>query len=239
MTVFYLIVGVILSFSLLASPDEKQCSEEIVVIHKEFLPGNFGEGRSTVGQDQVETVKLKIFEFLKLNSAVVISSVHITSVSVKIPFYILSDGKKKIDPNSSQRNFSLAQDRAFFLEKVINKSFASDSSMRKVNFHFAAELGGPDFDSLDLNNRFVTNLSTNYQQKVKALYKTFEKEYKEQALKFSVTDLMDEKQFGNLFQVKYMPFQGFRITYSGFKKADSKCSDYSNDATVKNEASKQ
>lgn len=203
------------------------CKEEISELHQEFVPGHFDQGRTTVGKDQVEPVKEKIALFIKSHPEVVVTSVKVVSTSAKLPFYETVGGKRLMDPKSQEKNLSLAQERASFLEKSWSDLKVSNSSLQKIELEVTWALAGPDFIPLDLNDRFVTRLTPGYVQRLEALHKKFEKQFKEEALKPSAMDLLDESKFGNLFQAKFKPFQGFRISISGFKKEDSRCTDYS------------
>lgn len=218
----------------------KECVEDKVSLHSEFVPTNFDEGRNTVGRDQVEPIKSKVLAFIKGNPGMILTDVIVTSSSSKTPFNITIAGKKMVDPNSDAKNLSLAKERALFAETVLAEIKASSSQLSHVNFLTAFELAGPDFDSVDLNDRFVTRMTPGYLERLDALFQRYKKIYEEQAYKTSAQDLMDEKQFVNLYQAKYKPFQGFRIHIKGYKKEDMKCLDPDADATSANpKASKQ
>lgn len=203
----------------------KECVEEKVSLHSEFVPTNFDEGRNTVGRDQVEPIKTKILAFIKGNPGMILTDVVVTSSSSKTPFNITIAGKKMIDPNSNAKNLSLAKERALFAENVLTEIKESSSQLSHVNFLTAFELAGPDFDSMDLNDRFVTRMTPGYLERLDALFQRYKKLYEEQAYKTSAQDLMNEKEFVNLYQAKYKPFQGFRIHIKGYKKEDMKCLD--------------
>lgn len=66
-------------------------------------------------------------------------------------------------------------------------------------------------------------MTPGYVERVEAMYQKHEKLFKEQALKNSPMDLMNEKEFVNLYQAKYKPFQGFRVHIRGHKKEEMKC----------------
>lgn len=181
-------------------------------------------GRTTVGRDQVEPLKAKIIAFIKNN-----------------PEMILTDVIKKMrDPNSDAKNLSLAKERAQFAENVMSEIKSSSSQLSHINFLITVELAGPDFDSMDLNERFVTRRTPDYLERLDALFQRYKKIYIEQALKNSANDLMDEKEFVNLYQAKYKPFQGFRVHIKGYKKEDMKCIDPdSNETSIHSQATKQ
>lgn len=200
-----------------------ECKEEKIVLFKEFVPTNFEEGKSTVGQDQVEPIRKKVLNFINSNPDMIVTDVSVTSSSSKTPFHAMVGGKKVIDPKSNEKNLSLAQERAQFAEKVLTEIKNSSSQLKNINFQTKAELSGPDFEPIDLNDRFVTRMTPGYVERIEALYQKNKKFYEEQALKSSANELLDEKQFGNLYQAKFKPFQGFRIVINGFKKEEMKC----------------
>ncbi len=201
----------------------KECVEEKITLYSEFIPTSFDEGRSTVGADQVEPVKTKIIHFVKSNPEMVVTDISVTASSSKTPFHTMIGGKKVIDPKSDERNLSLASERALFAGKVLNEIKTSNAPFSSITFETKAELAGPDFDSTDLNTRFVTKMTPEYVERVEAMYQKHEKLFKEQALKNSPMDLMNEKEFVNLYQAKYKPFQGFRVHIRGHKKEEMKC----------------
>jgi hypothetical protein len=206
-----------------------ECVEQKINLHEEFVQINFDEGRSTAGQDQVEPIRSKVVSYIKNNPSMVITDVIVTSSACKTPFYKVMGGKIVIDPEGDVKNLALAGVRASFAQKVMNEIKESGSVFKSVNFKTKAELGGPTFEPMDLNNRFVTRMTPGYMEKVESLYKKHEKEFKEQALKNSAVDLLDEKNFVNLFQAKFKPFLGFRLKIIGHKKAEMKCLEFTED----------
>jgi hypothetical protein len=215
----------------------KGCIDEKVTLYSEFVPTSFDEGRSTVGQDQVEPIESKISDFIKSHPEMIVTDVSVTSSSSKTPFHITVNGKKIIDPESNQKNLSLARERALFAEKVMKEIKSSNSLLSSVNFETKAELAGPDFEPIDLNDRFVTRMTPGYFERVEALYKKYQKEFNNLALKNSFSDLLDEKQFVNLYQAKFKPFHGFRVNIQGHIKEQMKCRDLSNSESSKNSGS--
>jgi len=201
----------------------KECKEEKIVLYSEFLPTSFDEGRSTVGADQVEPIKQKVLNFIQANPDMIVTDVSVTSSSSKTPFHTIVGGKKVIDPKSNDKNLALAKERSDFAEKVFNDIKQSSSQLKNINFQTKAELAGPEFEPMDLNDRFVTRMTPGYIEKIESLYQKNKKLYEEQALKTSSNDLLNEKQFVNLYQAKFKPFQGFRIVINGYKKEEMKC----------------
>jgi hypothetical protein len=200
------------------------CVEEKLSLYSEFVPLNFEEGRSTAGIDQIDPVKEKIKAFIVANPNMIITDVSVTSSSSRTPYYkVGAGGKKVLDPESDQRNKTLAEQRAKFAEQALNELKGSSSELSKVNFEIKSALAGPEFTATDLNNRFVTKDSPDYAKKVQEVYEANKELLEKEALVKSPSDLMDEKRFSNLYQAKYKPFQGFRINISGYKKESMKC----------------
>ena len=220
----------------------KECKEEKVVLFTEFVPTNFDEGKSTVGHDQVEPVKQKIINFVNSNPEMIVTDVMVTSSSSKTPFHTVIAGKKVLDPKSNEKNLSLAQERATFAEKIMGDIKASSTQFKNINYSAKAELAGPDFEPMDLNDRFVTRMTPGYVERIDSLFAKNKKMYEEQALKTSSAELLDEKKFVNLYQAKFKPFQGFKIVINGYKKEDMKCLEIIDDQTkpsMKSRSSKQ
>jgi hypothetical protein len=207
---------VVLSYSLMASGEV--CVEEKQNVYSDFVPLSFDGRRTEVGNDQVQPVKDKLIAFISFNSNINITDITVTDCSSKAPLYISLGGRKIVDPMSDARNMSLAQERARFVSRILNDLKASSSSLSKVNFNAAAELAGPDFIPLDLNNRFATKMSPNYEKRVKELFVELKEMYTKEAVINSEKDLLDESRFNDLYQAKYKPFQGFRINILGYKK---------------------
>lgn len=216
------------NYSINLDPDlhpviPKECAEEKTSLLSEFIPTSFDAGRSTVGRDQIEPVKVRILEFIKAHTNVILSDITITASSSKAPYYTTIAGKKVLDPKSDAKNLSLANERSAFAQTVLNEIKSSSSQFSHVNFRTEAQLAGPDFSPLDLNDRFVTNMTPDYSERLEALYTKYKKNYEEQALKTGAQDLADSNQFVNLYQAKYKPFQGFRIQIKGYDKSQMKC----------------
>jgi hypothetical protein len=193
----------------------QDCEQDKKVLHSEFIILGFDKDRMTVGKDQIEPIKLKILEFIKSNPQIKISDITVTASSSKAPFYKTSGGKKTLDP---EVNFRLATERAIFVRIMLKEIKASSSQLAEVTITATAELAGPEFKPIDLNDRFVTKMTSGYFKMLADLYNENKKLYAAQALKKSFEELTDEKQFSNLFQAKFKPFQGFRIKISGCLK---------------------
>lgn len=218
----------------------KECLDEKVILHSEFFPTAFDIGRTTVGEVEIDPVKAKVLSIVKGNSEIIVTDVDVFSSSSKTPFYKIVTGKKVIDPESNDRNLSLAKQRAQFAEKVFNEIKGQDSKFKYINISVSGGLGGPDFVPTDLNDRFVTRMTPGYVEKLDALFKRHQKLFEDGAIIKSSEDLLDEKKYSNLYQAKYKPFQGIRLLIRGFKKEDMKCLELGgDDETVQSRASKQ
>lgn len=218
---WFSILSLLASTSLFAQP-ASLCVEDKHILHSEFILQNFDERRTEVGIDQVQPLKLKLKAFIDSNPTLTITDVAVTSSSSKVPLYMSVGGRKIIDPNSEARSLSIAQDRARFASKALMEIKSSHSALLTANFSAAAALVGPEFTPRELNNRFVTRQSPDYEKQVKALFEEIKDSLAEEALIKSEKDLLDESRFTNLYQAKYKPFQGFRLVISGFKKCSEK-----------------
>ncbi len=218
----------------------KECVDEKVILYSEFFPTSFDAGRTTVGEIEVDPVKSKVLSVVKGTPDIIVTDIEVVSSSSKTPFYKLVAGKKVIDPESNDRNLSLAKQRAAFAEKVFSALKGSDSKFKYIKIKTKGELGGPDFHPTDLNSRFVTRMTPGYLQKLDALFKKYQTQFEEGALKKSSEDLLDESKYPNLYQAKFKPFQGFRLLIRGFKKEDMKCLELGGDEeTVQSRGSRQ
>lgn len=197
---------------------QKECVEEKVTLHQEFIMANFDEGRNTLGRDQVEPLNVFISNFVKSNPEFIVTDVTVTVASSKTPLYTTIGGKKVIDPESNKKNLSVVTERASFVSKMLN-----ESTYKSIKFQVRAELSGPEFEPMDLNDRFVTRMTPGYLEKVEMLYKKFQKDYEGKAFLTSSAPLMNEKQYVNLYQAKFKPFHGYSIHFTGHKKEEMKC----------------
>lgn len=217
---------------------DSSCEETKSVLHREFVGLDFDKDRSTVGADQAEPVKNKIQSFIKAHPELNVTDIQITASAAKIPFYVEQRGRKVLDPNSDERNFSLSQERAIFVEKALTE-LKKSSDFKQVKTEVKAVLAGPDFAPIDLNDRFVSNLTPGYKDKIKDQFEKNKKIYAEEALVEKSDDLLNEKQFGNLYQAKFKPFFGFKLVLSGHRKNDPKCLGKSVPADSASSGSKQ
>ena len=190
------------------------CVEEPSSQYEGFVMLNFDKERTTTGIDQILPVKNKIQEFITANPNIILTELRVVSSSAKIPFYKISAGKKVYDPQSDEKNKGLALERAIFAEKVLSEF--------KIPRKVTHALAGPDFQPLDLNTRFVTKMTPEYEKKVNQLFEENKEIFQKEAAVNSSAELLDEAKFSNLYQAKYRPFHGFRISLTGYKKCKSK-----------------
>lgn len=205
---------------------QKECVDEKVTLHQEFILSQFDEGRNTVGRDQVEPLRQLITDFIKKNPDYLVTDVTVTVSSSKTPHYATVNGKKILDPESNTKNLAIASERAGFVTKLLGEIRESSGQYQKMNLTARAELAGPEFEPMDLNDRFVTRMTPGYLDKVEMLYKKFQKDYQGKAFIQDSAPLMDEKLYVNLYQAKYKPFHGFSINFTGHKKEEMKCTDF-------------
>ena len=199
---------------------ESKCLNNKTDLLNEFIPINFDTGRSTVGLDQVEPMKVRIKNFINSNPQLNIADIKVISISPRIPIYTTVKDKnqklkKMIDPKSNEINLQLAKERSQFVEKI-------RTEFKFIDFKTSSELSGPEYNPMDLNERFITKMSSGYEEKVKDAFEKHQDAYVNLALKKSYSDLMDEKEYSNLFLVKYKPFLGFRLTIRGCENHSSK-----------------
>lgn len=218
-----------------AIPDD--CKEDMTVLDQSFIPTDFDD-RTTVGEDQVGPLKDHVKNFIKSNPSLIVAKIEVVATSAKTPYFITQDGKKVIDPKSQERNLRLAQERAVFAKKVLTE-LKSTSDFSKIEMSFKATLAGPDFNPTDLNERFVTRMTPGFVERIEALYRQHEKQYLEKALVTGAHELLDSKKYVNIYQVKFKPFQGFRLSISGLKKENMKCGSQSKDKKSFSTSSKQ
>ena len=214
------------------------CQEDSKLLHHEFIPIDFDKGRSTIGADQVEPVKIILQNFVRDHADAVITDIEIISSSAKTPFYITQGKKKVLDPKSDEKNLMLAKERISFVEKSFEE-IKKSSSFEKVKLHSRAMLSGPDFTAKDLNDRFVTHMTPDYEEKVESMYQLHKTDFEEIANKKSSKDLLKQDQFVNLYQAKFKPFLGFKISIKGYNKQEMKCLTPANKKTNSSNSSKQ
>lgn len=193
------------------------CEEKEESLLKTFLPTEFGVARSTVGQDQVDSLKARIREFISSQRDVRFTKIAVNSMSARLPFYITQNGRQVIDPQSDSRNSALARQRAEFAHAALLEIKQTNPELRDVNIEIQSGLEGPAFTPIDLNDRFVVSLTPNYRERVQAIFQENQELYEQKAM-LKIEDLQDTARFENLYQVKFRPFQGFRLEIFGAKK---------------------
>lgn len=203
-----------------------ECLENSKIVLNEFINTPIDERRFTVGEDQVRPIRERVNKFLIFNPKINVTNITITLSMANLPHYKIANGKKVLDENSKEKNNSLLKDQMHFLEKIFQVDKNRKSAYSIINYEFKSELAGPEFNPLTLNERFVTPMTPGYEEKIKKLYKAYEKDYKEKALLSSDSELLNKESFENVFHAKYKPFQGYRITIEGMSKDDINCSGF-------------
>lgn len=200
------------------------CVEEIKVLHSEFVPMNFEEGSSTVKSSEIKPVKQKIEDFISGHSNLVITNIDVTSSSSKTPFYKTEGGKKVYDKQySDTKNLSLADSRAQFAQTALDSIKAGHPELAEAKYTTAGAISGPDFDKNDLAYRSLTSKDSKYKAQVEKIYAEYKEMLSKDAMIKSSQELLDSKRFVNLYEVKYKPYQGFKIVISGYSKETRKC----------------
>lgn len=205
-------------------PKKEPCVEEIKVLHEEFVPLNFSEGSSTVGNTQVKPVKEKIEAFVQGKTGIVITDIQVTSSSSKTPYLKTEGGKKVYDKDYSDRkNLELAEKRAGFAKISLGAIISENPDLDKASYSATGAINGPDYSAEDANLKSITSKDSNYKTKIEALYSENKNSLAKEAMIKSSSDLMDEARFTNLYDAKFKPYQGFKITIKGFSKNSRKC----------------
>lgn len=207
-------------------PKKEPCVEEIQVLHEEFVPLNFAEGSSTVGNQQVKPVKQKIEEFVRSRPGLQITDIQVTSSSSKTPYMKTVNGKRIYDKEySDQENLKLANKRAGFANTALESVMAAYPELKEAKISTSGAINGPDYSAEDAASREITNKDPAYKAKVEALYQEHKDMLAKDAMIKSSSDLMNAERFANLYDVKYKPYQGFKIVIKGYSKSSRKCPD--------------
>jgi hypothetical protein len=206
-------------FSVMAITD---CQEQKQELYSEFVPTHFDKGRTTVGADEIDPVKLKIENFIISNQDLLLTDISVHSYSSRAPFFM---SKTQLDPKSDEKNFILAQERSVFVEKALQELKKSRSELSETIIRTQSSLAGPAFERMDLNTRFVTRMTPGFEEKIKSLFIENKELFKQEALISSADMLLNEQKYVNYYQAKFKPFQGFKISIYGYKKDQLKCSE--------------
>lgn len=208
------------------APKKEPCVEEIKVLHEEFVPMNFAEGSATVGNEQVKPVKQKIEAFVGSNSGLVITDIQVLSSSSKTPYMKTVGGKRVYDKEYSDgKNLELANKRAGFANSSLSSIITAHPELKGANFSASGAINGPDYSADDAASRGVTSKDPSYKAKIEALYNEHKDMLSKEAMIKSSAELMDVERFSNLYEAKYKPYQGFKITIKGYSKSSRKCPD--------------
>jgi hypothetical protein len=194
----------------------QSCPEEFNTIHAEVMQLPL-EQKSTVGKDQVMPVVEKIIAVLKQHPDLVEARVEVVAQSARLPFY---NSQKKIDPGSDKQSEQLARQRAQFMQAAWQQANFRTPKLRQISFESVGKLSGPEFKAKDLNERFIVRKildkeNPNYEPKVIQLFREHQALYHQEALIDGYQQLMDDQRYDNLYQAKFKPFHGFRVTIQG------------------------
>jgi hypothetical protein len=212
---FLVIILALLSEALLAAVPV--CKEETVTLLEEFVPTDFDKHRKTVGKDQVDPLIQKASTYILNQPDTVVSQIFVSSQVARAPYYTTVGKKRVLDPKSDEINANLARQRAEFAQTALIENF----KMKKISIVVESKLAGPEFSPFDLNLRFVTPETQGYKEQL-------EKLAKDQKI-----DLKELEKETNLYHAKFKPFQGFRMTLTGYKKCLTQRPALSRDHQVK------
>lgn len=201
----------------------KDCVDEKKILHQEFIRTSIDEGRFKVGLDEVEPVKKLISDYIVANENAIITDIEVTASVAKLPVYTSVNGKKVIDPQGPAKNLSVATERKDFVLKIFEELKKKHATLGKTVFVAQGKLSGPEFRPTDLNERFVTHMTPDYLDRVNAAFTSYKKLYLEEALVPTPEELTQESKFSNLYQARFKPFQGYKISLKGFRKDEMKC----------------
>ncbi len=200
-----------------------ECEADKKNLLHEFLPAHRGEDRTLIQQGEVIPVKEMISGFLAKAEDLIITDVSVTVTSSRLPFYAKVAGEKVLDPKSDEKNLAIATKRALLVERLLEELRLAYPQRASIAFRSSAELAGPQFHPTNLNERYVTRMNPGYAEKIEALFRDNERDYRDRVFVSGAGDLLDEKKYGNLFQARFMPYHGYRVLIRGFRKDEMKC----------------
>lgn len=225
------------------NPNKKiltDCQDPKKVLLAEFLPTSL-DVRASSGKDIVEPVKKSIESFIKSHPEMLITDVSVTVTASKHPHHSVVNGKKSLDPESDNKSLAQATEKLIFVQKALEEISKSSTQYTHIKFKSNAKIAGPDFQRLDMNDRFVTKMTPGYFERIKRVFNESKDTFQKDALIKSHDDLFDENKYPNLYLAKFKPFQGFKIEISGHVKSEMKCVpiEAPQDITSKSKATKQ
>ncbi len=200
-----------------------ECEAEKKNLLLEFIPAHRGEDRTLVREEEVIPVKELIGGFLGKAVEYIVTEVSVTVTSSRLPFYSTIQGQKVPDPKSDEKNLTIATRRSLRVDRLLEELRTAYPQRASISFRSSAELAGPAFHPTNLNERYVTRMNPGYAEKIEALFRNNEREYRDRVLLTSAGDLLDEKKYGNLFQARFMPYHGYRVLIRGFRKDEMRC----------------
>jgi hypothetical protein len=212
-----LILFTLIFLPTLAAADPFKCSDGQDVVFQKFFPTPFGASARTIDNlKEAVPFSQEILQFLKQNKEKKISQIHILGCSSHI---------EMLKPLEKDEHINLATKRAGYLKSEIDK-IKNDKDITVVA---SAHACGPIFEKkMDANKRMQANPSTLanvaspedlikigkfYEEQSKILYDDFKSVYQDEAL---ITDFEEAKKAAkNIFELKFKPFQGMRISICG------------------------
>ncbi len=200
-----------------------ECEAEKKNLLFEFLPAPFDGDRITVRPDEVAPVRALVAGFLAGSPDHLVTDVAVTVTTSRTPFTVTVDGRAVLDPKSDEKNLALASRRVLHVDRIFEELRTAHPQRASIAFRAKAELAGPAFRPMDLNDRFVTRMTPGYVEKIEALFRSSEREFRERALVTGPGDLLDEKKYVNLYQARFKPFHGYRVLVRGFRKDELRC----------------
>lgn len=180
------------------------CQEKEQLLFEEFIGVNFDKERRLVGEDQVLPVMLKLRNFAAATEDT-INKVEITVSMSKVPFFTVKNKKRVQDPESPQIANRLLLDRKEFALKAVKKLEVGALKFKDVKYELSTKIDGPDFSPKDFNLRFVSKESSLFEQELRKL-----------------PEPEKRRQYGNIFQAKFFPYEGFTLKVMGVPKCEKK-----------------
>lgn len=210
----------------------KECFEEKEFHHYKIVPTPFNEGElsaSTPSDEslgkEAEPVKDLINGLFLEHPNLTISEILVESSSSKTPFYIKSGEAWIIDPKSHDRNANLAQKRADQAEVLLTKFKSTNPVISNVTIKVSAGVNGPEFTNDKKYLKSIKSKDLTYKEKARNYFSLYHSNKTENEVKFieKFEELMDTSKYQDLYQAKYKPYQGFRVTVHGYTKEKVKC----------------
>lgn len=211
---------------------DNSCFTEEKLLSTDFVRADQDAGKSELSSNESEMFKSKLNEIIKnkQNEGYTVTGVQVIGVASK------AWSSLKDEQTAKSKNLFLASQR----EKVA-KGLISDFKIDGIEMTTGHELAGPGYTQskdvplakLDLSDKNVESMYNQlindngvnhlYYVGINSLddYKKFLKESNEQA-----SNNPNDKGVNNMYQLKYRPFQGFKIVIKGHKSNKVPCNEY-------------